>query len=184
MFGMFTVVFRALWRHVKIDVDEDEEFEEVIDKYCNAGAGTAEALHILVHSDFCNEDHMVQMATIFKKLNKLHYSNLFHSLPRTSTTSWLALPEPWTSLEELHLDCWLGNGQLFRWFHNDDIRDVDLHLSFPNLTSLEIELTCDDYCKVLQLPDLRGCERLKSFSLHSDSKVCVSFQYDLKSQVS
>ena len=181
MFGIVHCLFRALWRHVKIDVDEDDEFEDVIERYCNAGAGTARMLEILVHSDFRNEDHMAQMATMFKKLNKLHYSNLFYSLPHTSTKSWLALPKPWTSLEELHLDCRLSDGQMFRWFHNDDIRDVDLHLSFPNLTSLEIELTGD---KVLQLPDLRGCERLKSFSLHSHSKVCVSFQYDLKSQVS
>ena len=183
MLRIVTVESRLLWRHVKIDVDEDDELEDVIDKYCNAGAGTTKVLEIWVNSDFCNEDHMMTMATKLKKLKKLHYSSHYSSSIHTTTHSWLALPEPWTSLEELNLDCWFSNGQEFKWFHNDEIRDVDLHMSFPNLTLLDIEVTCGHWYPIL-LPDLSGCEQLESFSLHSQyRKFCVSFQFDLKQKV-
>ena len=108
-------------------------------------------------------------------VRKLMSSTLIFCCDASSTrymTSWpTLLPEPWTSLEELHLCFWSNNPKIFK--------DVDLHMSFPNLTLLNMGVKgyrSDPF----MLPDLSGCERLESITLEP---LHVSFQSDLKEKV-
>ena len=108
-------------------------------------------------------------------VRKLMSSTLIFCCDASSTrymTSWpTLLPEPWTSLEELHLCFWANNPKIFK--------DVDLHMSFPNLTLLNMGVKgyrSDPF----MLPDLSGCERLESITLEP---LHVSFQSDLKEKV-
>ena len=68
---MFNIESRLLWRHVKIDVVTSDGLEEVIDKYWSAGAGAAKELEVTSRDLKLNEDHIILLATKFKKLKKL-----------------------------------------------------------------------------------------------------------------
>ena len=107
------------------------------------------------------------LALIIKRGFLIHHSFIF---------SWPALlPEPWTSLEELHLQGWLVDDP-------DMFKDVDLHMSFPNLTLLNMRVSCGRFL----LPDMSGCERLESVTLQSkkpDIRLFLSFQCNLEEKV-
>jgi len=130
-------------------------FEFVIEKYCSAGAGLAKELEVELHElhdDELNTEDIILLATEFKNLKKLCLSSPISSWP-------VLLTEPWTSLEELHLDHWIvSNPGLFK--------GVDLQMSFPNLTLLNMNLGNRGY--PLLLPDLSKFEKLESFTLQSE----------------
>ena len=68
---MLNIESRHLWRSVKISVaSRHDVVEDVIDKYCSAGAGAAKELAVETGNDL-NEDHIILLATKFKKLKKL-----------------------------------------------------------------------------------------------------------------
>ena len=95
-----------------------------------------------------------------------------------SMSSWPALlPEPWTSLEELHFDdVYIVNPELFK--------DVDLHISFPNLTLLHMHL--EHYGETVLLPDLSRFEKLESITIqqYSTNRVLLlAFCSDLQEKV-
>ena len=66
-------------------------------------------------------------------------------------------------------------------------KDVDLHISFPNLTLLNMKVEGYLRSDPFLLPDLSGCERLESITLDTAYAywrfACVSFQSDLKEKV-
>ena len=100
------------------------------------------------------------------------------SISMYSMSSWPALlPEPWTSLEELHFDdVYIVNPELFK--------DVDLHISFPNLTLLHMHL--EHYGETVLLPDLSRFEKLESITLQpfmSCGLLRLSFCPDLREKV-
>ena len=77
-----------------------------------------------------------------------------------ATSRWMdswptLLPEPWTSIQEIHL--------LHLSCASDTFKDVDMYISFPNMTLLCLD---SDGGTVL-LPDLTDCERLKDVTLKS-----------------
>ena len=63
-------------------------------------------------------------------------------------------------------------------------KDVELHMSFPNLTLLNM-IGGYDGKGPLQLPDLSGCEGLESVTLYSYWRkgLSLSFQCNLKEKV-
>ena len=67
------------------------------------------------------------------------------------------------------------------WFYDPVMfKDVDLHMSFPNLTLLNMRVGYDEDYPFL-LPDLSGCERLESVTLMSYTR--LAFPSNLKEKV-
>ena len=66
---MLNTESRLLWRRIKISVGRHDIVEDVINKYCSAGAGAAKELE--VKTGILNEDRIILLATKFKKLKKL-----------------------------------------------------------------------------------------------------------------
>ena len=84
--------------------------------------------------------------------------------------SWPALiPEPWTSLQDLHIDIRICHAQTFE--------DVDFHNSFPNLKKLKVSRTP---IAPVVLPDLTECDCLEDVTLSGPN---FFFKYDLAEKV-
>ena len=69
MLQILKIKSRILWRCVKIEVVRDN-LEDVIDKYCSAGAGATKELDVTASLNF-NVGHIILLATKFKNLKKL-----------------------------------------------------------------------------------------------------------------
>ena len=67
---MLNIESRLLWRRVEIFVGR-HGIEDVINKYCSAGAGAARELKVTTRTLRLTEDHIILLATKFKKLKKL-----------------------------------------------------------------------------------------------------------------
>ena len=66
------------------------------------------------------------------------------------------------------------------------LKDVDLHTSFPNITTLNLKMRIRMASKYLipgLLPDLSGCKRLESLTLESYSRTHLCFHPNLKEKV-
>ena len=62
--------------------------------------------------------------------------------------------------------------------------DVDLNISFPNLTLLSIDFwTNDPFLLPFLLPDLSECEHLQELSLAGIKNQLISFQSRLEDKV-
>merc|ERR1712038_1903357 len=97
---------------------------------------------------------LLSLAATFRNLKKLRLKDM-------RVLSWPPrLPEPWTSVEELHL--------VISTDSHDVFAGVDLSLSFPSLTAFHLEHSSQVNCPAL-LPDLTGCKRLKSVTVTSSS---------------
>ena len=175
---------RSFWKIV------DLQDPLLIDNYNGNGTYETKELILMDSRPFSlTTDYFISLAAKFQNLKKLEIISRFgfsiekHSsfidlhitVPTYRIRSWPNLiPEPWTSVKELHLDVEMRNANMFE--------DVNLPISFPNLTSLNLELTSFGTRHPIILPDLSGCERLLDITLNS-ADYWMSFQSNLEEKV-
>lgn len=90
-------------------------------------------------------------------------------------TRWPEFDQPWESLEELYLHCFIPRGMF---------SVVELHQSLPNLRVLSLK--GGEYSSPTMLPDMGGCDKMQRLQL-SEGYFCIPavsvFPRELKSLV-